>query len=109
MVGYSVEGLRCRAATTQCLLSWNCAGVGVDILVLPTPLGTSSLALVLDEPVELGCERVGFCKKFKQICARPGGMDDPYCPSPAMLSLTYWSSVLAGNVTVWAPHAVCFA
>ena len=29
LVGYSVTGLRYGAATTKCLLSWNCAGAGV--------------------------------------------------------------------------------
>ena len=41
LVGYSVTGLRYRAATTKCLLlSWNCAGAGVGPR---PPLRTGSL------------------------------------------------------------------
>ena len=40
LVSYSVIGLRYRAATTKCLLSWNCAGAGVGPR---PPLGTGSL------------------------------------------------------------------
>ena len=43
MMGYSVMGLRDRAATTKCLLAWNCAGVRIGP---PTSLGTGSLAPV---------------------------------------------------------------
>jgi hypothetical protein len=55
----------------------NCAGVGVEIPELPTPLGTGSLVPVPSEPLGLGvrrdCERVGFAEKSSQAW---GGVGD---------------------------------
>ena len=63
VVGYSVMGLRDRAATTKCLLSWNCAGVGVGprhhwalVVLLPSPWSPANL----DERRWRACR---FCKK----------------------------------------------
>ena len=51
--GLLLFGVCYRAATTNCLLSWNCAGVGVGNWG-PTPPCTGSFAPGLVEPGELG-------------------------------------------------------
>ena len=47
----------------------NCAGVGVEIPELPTPLGTEGLARFSSEPLGLGCREelraCRFCRKIK--------------------------------------------
>ena len=64
----------------------NCAGVGVEIPELPTPLGTGSLVLVPSEPLGLGCkERLRACRFCRKIKPGLGGGGDqvPYLDSDA--------------------------
>ena len=64
LVSYSVIRLRYRAATTKCLLSWNCAGAGVGPR---PPLGTGSLVPVLLEPGELGRKEIASVSVLQTI------------------------------------------
>ena len=64
----------------------NCAGVGVEIPELPTPLGTGSLVLVPSEPLGLGCkERLRACRFCRKIKPGLGGGGDqvPYLDGDA--------------------------
>ena len=55
----------------------DCAGVGVEILELPTPLGTGSLAHFPSEPLGLGCrEKLRACRFCRKIKPGLGGGGD---------------------------------
>ena len=78
----------------------NCAGVGVEIPELPTPLGTGSLVLVPTEPLGLGvrkdCERVGFAEKSSQAWGGVGIRSRTWTATPRVPAIS--PHVTAGSL-----------